>query len=365
MRLSTIYTTIMTTAAVLALTPAEAAEPTHCALAAKAAPDSACVDNPYGAVLGETPQEAARLAAALAAGEVRFQRHFGRTPPPYVLGQGLKPAQLPTLKNVGFGAVFPWLTSAQFEESSLASVRRGTEEKLKAAGLGPDKIQEAVEKAQQAWRTSNPPTKRHSTDNGAVAHELGHAWYSELYWPSKKLDDDGKYGGPGPDWMDETAAVLMEDETLTISRRDQFAQVYRGTAPKHLPIGGVSAAELVDLNKFLHRDHPMAAVQRDIVKKAAKGGMGIATLTGEEAKKVSQGGILFYVQSRAFADLVIDRSGSPAIFADIGAAFGRGETIEQWLATNGAKNRLGSNVAELEKIWRDWLRARFGEPAAA
>jgi hypothetical protein len=87
-------------------------------------------------------------------------------------------------------------------------------------------------------------------------------------------------------------------------------------------------------------------------------------LTGDEARNVARGAALFYLQGRMLADFLIDRTGDPAIFADIGAAFGRGRTIEQWLAERGPAHRLPATLDGLDAAWRAWLRNRFGAPAA-
>lgn len=357
------YTAVMATAAVLALAPAQAAEPTYCQLAKKVVPDKACVDNPGGAVLGEDQQEAERLARLVAAGEERFRRHFAQEPKRYAIIQGGNVTQTKALKDAGFVHTMTWFTNAEYEQNALASVRRGTEAQMKAAGFGEDKVKQAVAQAEKAWLAQNPHSKRHASDASALPHEAAHFWFINQYWPGEKADGGGHYGGPGPDWLDELSAVVAEDDFSTFDRRDSFRKVYQGT-PQKGSAGTLTVADITDINKFLHREHPMNGLQQGLMKNA-KPGQNTILLTGEEARKASQGGILFYLQSRAVADFLIDRSGERTIFASIAEAFARGETIEQWLAAHGVKNRLGSNMAELEKIWREWLRARFGEPAAA
>ena len=63
-----------------------------------------------------------------------------------------------------------------------------------------------------------------------------------------------------------------------------------------------------------------------------------------------------------FADFLIDVSGDPSIFGDIGAAFGRGETMDDWLGQQGAGHGLPATMSALESAWRAYLAARFGPP---
>lgn len=348
------------TGAILFVHQSASAQPEQlCDSAQRAVPAPACVANAHGVVLSQSVEDARRLAEYLAAGERRFQRHFGTTPPRYALAQGFSASDLRPLSAAGFKRPLPWFTAEQQEESALASVRRATELQAGATGASPERLQQALQMAEQSWRAANPPGSRHRIEAGVVPHELGHAWYVELFWPGATLDAGVHYGGPGPDWLDETAAVLMEDEFLTNNRRDQFRRAYRGDQAMLSRLGD-RAGELTDLRLFVTRDHPMKNVQQEVFARAGGQAQGITILTGEEARRVSAGGILFYLQARAFADFLIDRTDDPAIFASIGAAFGRGETLEQWLQSNGVQRGLGSSIGELEAIWKTWLEGKFG-----
>jgi hypothetical protein len=343
------------------VTGASAAPPAAdlCRIAQQALPAPACIANEHGVVLSHSADDARRLAEYLAAGERRFQRHFGATPPRYALAQGYSAAQMKLLSEAGFTRPLAWFTAERQEESALASVRRATEQQAKERGVPPERLQQALAAAEQAWRAANPATWRHSIEAGAIPHELGHIWYVEHFWPGARLDSASHYGGPGPDWLDETAAVLMEDEFMTNDRRDQFRRAYRGD-PGMIARLGDRAGELTDLRLFLTRDHPMKAVQQELLAKSGGQAQGITILTGEEARRVSAGGILLYLQARAFADFLIDRTDDPAVFAQIGSAFGRGESVEQWLQANGAKLGLGATITELDANWKSWLNGRFG-----
>ncbi|MCA1196521.1 hypothetical protein K9B35_00930 [Sphingomonas sp. R647] len=335
----------------------------HCALAATVVADKPCRETRYGAVIGESDAEAGRLAALVAEGEIRFERHFGRPPPRHLLGQGITPDQRRALTAAGFVRTLPWLTAGELEEQSLSSIRRGIEGRPGGLPAGPERLA-AVEKAQQAWRASSTLEKRHAQDAGVVPHEMAHGWYVSSFWPGVGLDRGGHYGGPGPDWLDETAAVLAEGDAFTDTRRQGFAKVYQGKQPANTPMAAITVSELLDLDRFLHQEHPMNGLQQPLIKSAAtRGGQTVVALTGEEAQRAARGGIVFYMQSRLFADFLIERTGDLAVFGSIAEAFSRGETIEQWLAANGKAKRLGATVPLLQSQWLAWLAARYGPQA--
>lgn len=54
------------------------------------------------------------------------------------------------------------------------------------------------------------------------------------------------------------------------------------------------------------------------------------------------------------------------MFARIGAAFARGETMAQWLANKEPKGKLPRDLKAMQADWLVWLDARFpAEPAKA
>ena len=335
----------------------------RCAAAVAVVPGSDCAAATFGTALAPDPAEAQRLAGLMREGEVRFRRHFGLDPRPYSIIQGVKPGMLDAHRKAGLGRALPWLTYSEYEESALGSVRRGTETQAKAQNVPADRIPQVVEAAVAKWRGDNTLAKRHETEAGVVPHEIGHLWYAEQYWPGVFLDTRGHYGGPGPDWMDETAAVLMESEAFGADRRKAFEGVYKATSAS-ATFRNTTPSELLDLPLFLSREHPAKGLQERLKATAAPGATSeIRVLTGDEARQVATGAGLFYLQARLFADYLIERTGNPAVFGEIGAAFGRGETMEQWLATRGPALRLGSTIPELTAGWRTWLAARLGPPA--
>lgn len=53
---------------------------------------------------------------------------------------------------------------------------------------------------------------------------------TQAFWPTKDQGEAGvsHYGGPGPDWLDEMAAILSEDAPTTDRRRAQMNLLLQG-----------------------------------------------------------------------------------------------------------------------------------------
>lgn len=337
--------------------------PARCA--ALALPDlPVCIDTPTGLVLAAERAEAERNAAYARAGETRFRRHFDRAPPPYALVVGrVTPEVTRALNAEGVKAVLPWLTAGQKRAAFADSARRAAEAQAKTRNLDAAATAELV--ASMGRTLVQRFEGQGDRDAGVVPHELGHLWLVHGFWPASGVDRGGHYGGPAADWLDETAAILMEDERLTTERREQFRLVYTGRAKGDL------AGRPDALPVFLTKDHPMKGLQDRMKLDVSPEAPRVIVMTGEERRTRAGSGVdvgagaQFYLQGRAFADFLIDRTGDPAVFGKIAEALARGRTLEQWLAAEGAGKGLAATTAELDALWTAYLSARFGAAAAA
>lgn len=332
------------------------AAPDGCTDAQRAAPAAACRATGIGVVLGPNADEVTRMAAHALAGEARFRRYFGAPPPRWALMLGGTRAQEAALRGIGIPRALPFPTGEQYAAAAQASIARGAEAQARAQGLTGAQLEAVVATARQRWAERNPPAKRAEREAGVVPHELGHLWLIERFWPGAAVDQGSHYGGPGPDWLDETAAVLMEDDVLTASRRTQFA---KGMAddPALAPTG-VTRAALLDLRAFLTAPHPMAATQANLRNNLPRAASGVRILTGDEALRAARGAVAFYLQARMFADWAIAVSGDEKVFGSIAIAMGRGERLEDWLRQHGRARKLGGSVDEVIANWQRWAEAR-------
>jgi len=328
----------------------------------------ACVEAPLGVALAADAERAGRLALLSQAGEQRFSRHFGRDVPRYAVIEFDDPATLgrqrKALAAAGFRKTQPWLSRAAYVHAYQDSLRRAAEARARAGSAAEAAVGAAGDAAVAKGNDQLTPFALEVNEAAVVPHEIGHGWYVEAFWPGYGIEARGHYGGPGPDWLDEVAAILMESGDSAELRRGIFRTVYRGEGSGFL--AGYPVEELIDLPHFLSRVHPAHGAGNEVQAEASRtGALAMRVLSGAEAQDHMANireAALFYPQGRLFADFLIDRTGDPAVFGPIGEAFGDGGTFASWLQANGESKGLASTVAGLDLQWRAWLDARFGRP---
>ncbi|MCD7097907.1 retropepsin-like aspartic protease [Stenotrophomonas sp. MMGLT7] len=349
----------LATAALLALAPFAHADESLCdaarnALAQPAAPH--CAQTAHGIALSGDAGQARMLAWLGEDGAKRFARHFDREPARYAILE-MERDELDTqreqrLRQAGFAVVLQWRSHARFVADYLDSIARSSKAAARAAGLDEARAREKSEQTRQSQQAKLTPYSLSRLDASMVAHELGHRWYVEAFWPG--VHSEGHYGGPGPDWMDETAAVLMEPGDTAEERRGQFRDLYRGRAAGFF--GSYRYPQLIDLPTFLASDHPNRRLK-------LRGG--VHAIASPQAAPDIAAASAYYLQARLFADFLLDRSDGKPVFAAIAGALARGDGFERWLAEAGSDHGLPSDVPALTRDWHDWLHARFGPPAAS
>ena len=341
---------------------ANAPAPSLCADAAAILGPRACVESDLGIAVADSAERARQLLDYARVGEAKFQTRFGRPANRYALVESdqatTDAAQTERLRAAGFKTVLPWPSAKAYRAQVEQSVRRAVE--ARAANLPADAREAAVKSGLAQIDAQFDPAKTALRDSGAIPHELGHAWYRQAYWPNAPHSRD-HYGSPGLDWMDEMAAVLMESDPLFAQRIDQFADRYR-----KLRAAGASASPdiLIDLPSYFVSTHPAAASVKALLDKEGLASPtakqpGVRVLVGAEAAKVGGDAVRYYQQAAVVSQYLVERTGDPAVFARIGAAFGRGETIDQWLANAEPKGRLPRNVKALQADWLGRLDKRF------
>lgn len=338
----------------------------RCAAARTVVPGlSACVETPRGLVMAGNAEEAGSLARHAAAGEERFRMHFGTPPPPYALLTSTRLEHVEAVKKLGFQAVLPWTTRSDMELMLLQAIRKSAETAARAQGIPAAQVaavgNQAVTRSREAvlagWRTR---------ESGIIPHELGHIWFAGVFWPNDPPPDGRRYGTAAPDWLDEIAGILAEDERLSEERRGQFVGLYRGEAPSQR-LRQIPRDRLINLAAFLEGEHPKMRSGAAVASDAAPAGDNRLSVTirmeGSGAETT-----MFYLQTRMFADFLIARSGRPQIFADVARAIAGGQSFDRWLEGAARKYPLPKNRALLVADWRAWLETKIGpvrsEPSA-
>ncbi|WP_285711502.1 hypothetical protein [Erythrobacter oryzae] len=339
--------------------PAAGGDGPLCDRAASLVPGLVCVESARGLAMAGSRERAEHLLGLAEAGADRFVTHFGSEPLRYAVVEGrdtITPREtIEALRKSGFPVVLPWLSEKVFREQTELSLRRAIEAQM--AGQPQEQIDAAVA---TALARQTDPARRQRIELAAVSHELGHDWFRIGYWPDAPLGEDKHYGGPSPDWLDEMAAVLMEAPSSFEDRVTQFRQrfdTYRADPAK----ADANTRLLVDLPNFLTEVHPASAQVRLLNEQrtAEEKQSAVRLITGEEARKIAEGGARFYLQSAVVSQYLVARTGDPKVFGRIAQAFVRGETIEQWLANDEPKGTLPRDMAAMQADWLVWLESRF------
>ncbi|MEP3891244.1 MAG: hypothetical protein ABJN69_12355 [Hellea sp.] len=304
------------------------------------------------------PDIAGPILLTAGQGAVSFERYFGQAASPIAIVPGgeIKPETHEALKSAGYDASLPWISAADKAALKDSSIRRQVLEQTKDL---PAEQQQAILQMALAKAGSAPsqPGEMSDTEQGALTHELGHMWFVAAFQPEgEKVKTGHGYGGWAPDWLDETAAILMENEALTEKRRKALK--------------AMRAEDIYPLETFLTMEHPALKSALALNEKIAlaKGldaqekntSSRAIVLSGEEAEAFLKASgdsnpANFYSQTRGFADFLMAATGDEQIFASLAAYLSGGGTFENWLRqTNG----LPDTLQDLDEGWAEWLSAR-------
>jgi hypothetical protein len=318
----------------------------------------ACATSRFAWVYGPPDELAPAIAEVDEAAEL-FHRHFGAYPArgAVVLIASPDAGARDELMAAGADWVLPMLSrsalvaaaspGAGLADAVRPQIRAQLEQQLGAASVTDAMVEGAVTQAvaQMNGGAAGAGVERVDAMN-ILGHELGHVWFLRMMDPSapwEGKDTADHYGGALPDWIDETAAVLMENAALTENRRTSFR-------------ADVAAGRVVALDDLFTMTHP--ALDSDLVKeamdKAAAGTSGtqVLVLRANDASAATAGA--FYHQCRSLADFLLSRTNDDLIFLSIATALRDGATMPTWLAANAGKYRLPSTIAALDADWRAW-----------
>jgi hypothetical protein len=233
-----------------------------------------------------------------------------------------------------------------------------------------------------------------------LPHELAHVWFNAWY-DSGRERSAAQYASTAPDWLDETVAILNEDEQGVAERRDGLAKLLGEPETRLYPLSQflqmthpsltVAAARTLDPNNL----PPGATVRPDgsVTVPIAPGtidpnnlppgatrmpGGGIfiparpgegpgASERAETFTSVTDGNLNpaitravlpYYIQALAFADFLRESSGNPRIMMEIASAMRAGRSFEQWLEADGQRHGLAIGMTGLTTAWEAWLQQK-------
>lgn len=301
-------------------------------LALSSCPSNAhCLEDDNLLAVSTSAERAELILSAMQAAEIRFADVFERMPELTAVVEDSSefPGLASELDAQGY-TVKPWVSPQAMRAQLEAQVRPAVEAQMAGS---PQAVIDATIEAALAGRVENNNKVRHG--EAIIAHELGHMWVRDLYdWPEVDLQGARAYGAAAaPDWFDETAAVLMESDALTESRRAGLCE----TTPDDLS---------AQFERYFTMEHPLLqlaslAADRAAAAAAAEGedseGPRIMVMSGEAL--AAQGADMigaeqFYGLTRALIDYLTETTGSEAVFGDLAEALASGQSFEDWLAAN-------------------------------
>lgn len=224
------------------------------------------------------------------------------------------------------------------------------------------------------WLWTEPPVLG-ALGSGVQTHEMGHLWLIKTFpWPTA-AGFTSQYGAAGADWLDETAAILMEDSVYRVQRRGNLMRNYRANPRDTSLIKPLATlftmAHPTNIASIRMTTADTAGITDSIASGLARGDsiQGVlARIFGEQTKQMADevmksvaanplGVSGFYDQCQVFIDFLVERTKDPTIFGAIAANEASGSNVAAWLQTNGARYNLPTTVEELETEWRAWLAA--------
>lgn len=310
-----------------------------------------CISENEVAVLA-APEIATPILKTALNGAAEFKRYFGVDAglTAIVPGGHITKKLRDDLKAVGFESILPWISATDKQALAQSEVRRQVMEQTKGMPL---KQQEAIIKMALAKldKSESPSTDMSATEQGALTHELGHMWFISAFKPQGGDTQLGKgYGSWAPDWLDETAAVLLENKNLTDNRRKAFQTMKQ--------------EDFYPLETFLTMEHPALKSALELKDKFGStensGESQAIILTGEEAEEFLKSSgqsdpANFYAQIRGFADYVIGATKDEQTFAKLAIHLSGGGDLEGWLAQTAG---LADNIQDLTADWHAVIAAR-------
>ncbi len=301
---------------------------------------------------------AARSAEEMLAADRAWERHFGRPAPEGAVIDIAYRDHSEAIEEAGADWVlaYPFERVAEMSretetgegasnpaESQAAAVRSQIESSLEAKGVEKSDAEiDAIVKRMLSNLEDGGGGRQTPGSRTVLRHEIGHALF-EAAWSFPDREED-RYGTGAPDWLDETAAVLMEGRELTTTRRKVFRRA-------------VEAGETIPLSEFLAMDHPLYGSESFRAMRDSAARNGAVVLSGDEIDVELGRAKYFYSQARALADFLLERSGEPALFAEIARALRSGSGMPTWLRRHGPDHGLPASVPTLEEAFLAWARS--------
>lgn len=293
--------------------------------------------------------------ASLVESKRRFEQHFSPISAPLILvvESEISEASLQVAHSEAV-LLLPWQSLQKQTAGMEGEIRKQIEAQF--PNLDVANREAVVKQFLDKFRPRLADGERISaTERGTVQHEAAHLWFSAFFAGSNKTLKQGEYGSAAPDWLDEVAAILAENDTLTQNRRAALAKLI------------TNKAELVSLDSVLKIQHPLLKKLDQSVLSKSQGDAGVTVKFNVQkaSEKDNQGSSLstqdYYTICRALADFFIEISNNVMIFESVASHIKDGGTFDLWL-TKGKIADVNSRL-KLNERWTLWLKSKNAEAA--
>lgn len=273
-----------------------------------------CFETAAGLLFTDSEDVARRMALGLRQASLRYQRHFGETPPAGVI---ITAASIPSDMNADLRKLGVWML--------------------------PWPIQDI----------------ENSTHADAYMHETGHMWFIRGVWREVSPPaGQSHYGGSAPDWFDETAAILIgragESDWQFPHFREALADPDRRDTM--LDLVGLFDESHPALRADLEFNRQVAELRR----KVAAGELEPGAFTLKRPQADGHAVTDFYARCKMLSEYFISRSADGMIFRDLAANIRDGGTVAGWLEEFGVERGMPGSLDALDADWRAWIESRFG-----
>ena len=296
----------------------------------------------------QTEKDLSIAKQGLSRAQSQYSKHFG-TPPE----NGLI-IDINTIKEEeGFGLEnYDWHLAWPFDgpqqnqamQAMEAQFRQQIKEQLIQSGQDASaaSIEKILAKFRKSLNLNNSATQGLSlTTPSIIAHEIGHQFFIHGIWSSYAVESETQYGSTAPDWLDEAAAILMEDEAHTTSRRDIFRSALQTQA-------------VFSPSALFKAIHPQAKSQMLLEAKAnARNNANGVSISIQPSGDGDHS--LFYAKVRVFLDYLASRTTNATYMRSISLHLKSNGTMESWLEAYGSDFGLPDTLSMLDRDFKKFI----------
>lgn len=313
----------------------------------------ACSAVPAGVVIGHKG-EVEGLSPLLTEARARYVDRLGGDPKriAFIVGMQLPPEVHFAVTQRG-ALAFNWPSMRGQKEAFVRAMRKEVESNFAHAPRADRErlLRRMVDNFDETVSEDGAPS---ALEGGTIQHELAHQWFIQYFDEGARADPLGsvstkRYGSKAPDWLDEAAAILVENAFLDDNRRKALAKIMRSPAPELLPT----------LAEFTALPHPARPDSKDAYEPSESNiSITVNINTRTQQANVQRDTSWFYTMTRALIDFLIEKTGDDMVIRAISDEVRRGGDLFSWLEKSPYRSALGGDRNGAEKLWAEWLDSK-------